>query len=316
MKWGIMSTGNIAHQFAAALKLAGQDLIAVSSRTQESADGFAGEFGLAKAYGNHADLAADGEVGLVYVAAPNLMHYELVKLCLENGKHVLCEKPLTTSYEESRQLYALAEEKHLFLLEGFWVAFLPILAPLREDLAALGEITGIDLQYGFISSGPRRLTKLKPELGGGALMDIGIYCLGFLYLVKGECPHYDRGTVEYCEYGTDEACEMDLSWRGGTKAHAKLSVKEVMDRIAVIRGTRGRIETPDFQHLEQYTLYLDGAEPKEVSLSKGNSAFEEEIREAIRCVESGQITSPRYTSRMSLELIRLMDEIRADWKQA
>lgn len=143
----------------------------------------------------------------------------------------------------------------------------------------------------------------------------GIYCLGFLYLIMGECPKYEGGSVEYCEYGTDEACTMELSFEAGCKAHADLSVKKVMDRIAVIHGTKGKIELPDFQHAEKYILHVDGKAPEEICIPEGNTAFEHEIEEVVRCIENGQISSDRYQPEMSLSLIRLMDEIRDSWRK-
>ena len=287
------------------------------SRTAERAEEFAAEFGIPKYFGSHAALAADPDTEAVYVAAPNQMHFDLVRLCLESGKHVLCEKPLTTCREESEKLYSLAKEKHVFLMEAYWVSFLPLFERLRETIAsgAVGELRRMECRYGFVASGPRRLTKLKPELGGGALMDIGIYGLGFLMLAKGTCPQYKEGSAEYCEFSTDEACRMEFSWEDGCTAGVTLSLKEKMDREAILVGTKGRIALPDFQHAERYTVYENGKEPVEVFCPEEPGGFAREIHEASACVEAGKWFSETFSPEMSLALIGLMDEIRKDWKR-
>ena len=316
MRWGILATGNIAHKFAATVAKMEPDeqVVAVASRSREKADLFAQEFAIPLAFDSLEALAACTEVEAIYIAAPNMMHAEMVRLCLQHGKPVLCEKPLTTSKKESQRLYELAREKKLFLMEAFWVRFLPLYQKLVQELnsGVIGEPKQIQCSYGFVSSGPRRLTKLKPELGGGALMDIGIYCLGFLQIVHPGPMRYCGGTVEFCEFGTDEACTMKFEWDGGT-AQVELSVKAEMPRLAVIRGSRGRIELPDFQHAEQYTVYPDGAQSYEVKAPMELDGFAYQIREASKCVREGRWFSPRNTSEQSLELIERMDLVRATW---
>lgn len=317
MKWGILATGKIAHTFAETVaKMEEEECVAaVASRSLEKAQAFAQEFDIPLAFGSYEELAACGEVEAVYVAAPNLMHDELVRLALSYGKHVLCEKPLTTSAGQSRALYELASEKHLFLMEAFWVQFLPLFEKLRSDLPRIGQLQKIECDYGFVSSGPRRLTKLKPELGGGALMDIGIYCLGFLQIVHPGKLIYRGGSMERCEYGTDEESIMEFSWEDGAAAHVSLSVKREMPRRAVITGSRGKITLPDFQQAEEYTVYPEGEEAYTVKAPVGINGYEYEIRECTRCVAQGRCTSEIYTPQESLALIGAMDEVREAWNK-
>lgn len=184
MKWGILATGTIAKKFASTVEQMGAEgerLDAVGSRHLESAQAFAQQYGIPRCYDSYEALAADPEVEAIYIATPNTLHYENCKLCLEKGKHVLCEKPFTISPEQAQQLYRLAEEKHLFLMEAFWIWLLPLYDRLREILAAgtIGELKQITCQYGFVASGARKDRKFDSGLGGGALLDIGIYNLGF-----------------------------------------------------------------------------------------------------------------------------------------
>ena len=145
MKWGILATGTIAKKFASTVEqmgAEGEQLVAVGSRHMESAQAFAQQYGIPRCYDSYEALAADPEVEAIYIATPNTLHYENCKLCLEQGKHVLCEKPFTITPEQAQELYRLAEEKHLFLMEAFWIWLLPLYDRLRQLLAAgtIGEL--------------------------------------------------------------------------------------------------------------------------------------------------------------------------------
>ena len=148
MKWGILATGTIAKKFASTVEqmgAEGEQLVAVGSRHMESAQAFAQQYGIPRCYDSYEGLAADPEVEAIYIATPNTLHYENCKLCLEQGKHVLCEKPFTIDPEQAQELYRLAEEKHLFLMEAFWIWLLPLYDRLREILTAgtIGELKQI-----------------------------------------------------------------------------------------------------------------------------------------------------------------------------
>lgn len=172
MKWGILATGNIAGKFAQTVgKMEKEEqVVAVGSRSLERGKEFAEKYGISTYYASYEELLADRQVEAVYVATPNRLHFEDCKKCLEAGKHVLCEKPLTTKREESEELYRLAEEKGLFLMEAFWIRFLPLYDKMRELLAegVIGKLQKAECRYGFEASGIRRTRKLMPELGGGA----------------------------------------------------------------------------------------------------------------------------------------------------
>ena len=149
MKWGILATGTIAKKFASTVEqmgAEGEQLVAVGSRHMESAQAFAQQYGIPRCYDSYEGLAADPEVEAIYIATPNTLHYENCKLCLEQGKHVLCEKPFTIDPEQAQELYRLAEEKHLFLMEAFWIWLLPLYDRLREILAA-GTIGGTEADH-------------------------------------------------------------------------------------------------------------------------------------------------------------------------
>lgn len=250
------------------------------------------------------------------VATPNTLHYENCKLCLEQGKHVLCEKPFTISPEQAQQLYRLAEEKHLFLMEAFWIWLLPLYDRLREILTAgtIGELKQITCQYGFVASGARKDRKFDSGLGGGALLDIGIYNLGFLRILTGQDPEkVETKEVHINEYGTDDYSRLALTYPGGCKAESVQTIGQELERNARIVGTKGSIFLPDFQHAETMTLEVEGKELEVIRCPVDINGFEYEIREASRCVKQGRTGSDRYTPQDSLALTRLMYDIRMSW---
>lgn len=319
MKWGILATGTIAKKFAstvAQMEAEGETVLAVGSRHMQSAEAFAQQYAIPRCYDSYEALAADPEVEAVYIATPNTLHYENCRLCLEHGKHVLCEKPFTVNEAQARQLYQLAEEKHLFLMEAFWIWLLPLYTRLREILKAgtIGEVKHITCQYGFVASGARKDRKFNSSLGGGALLDIGIYNLGFLRIITGQQPEkVETKHVHINEYGTDDYSDLRLIYPGGCVAESVQTIGQELVRNARIEGTKGSIFLPDFQHAEQMTLEVEGHEPELIACPVDINGFEYEIREASRCVKEGRSASALYTPQDSLALTRLMYDIRMSW---
>lgn len=319
MKWGILATGTIAKKFASTVEQMGAEgerIVAVGSRHLESAQAFARQYGIPRCYDSYEALAADPEVEAIYVATPNTLHYENCKLCLEQGKHVLCEKPFTIDPEQAQKLYRLAEEKHLFLMEAFWIWLLPLYDRLRQILAAgtIGELRKITCQYGFVASGVRKDRKFDSGLGGGALLDIGIYNLGFLRILTGQDPEkVETKEVHINEYGTDDYSRLALTYPGGCMAESVQTIGQELERNARIVGTKGSIFLPDFQHAETMTLEVEGKEPEVIRCPVDINGFEYEIREASRCVKLGRTGSDRYTPQDSLALTRLMYDTRMSW---
>lgn len=319
MKWGILATGNIAGKFAQIVgKMEEEEqVVAVGSRSLERGKEFAEKYEISTYYASYEELLADRQVEAVYVATPNRLHFEDCKKCLEAGKHVLCEKPLTTKREESEELYRLAEEKGLFLMEAFWIRFLPLYDKMRELLAkgVIGELQKAECRYGFEASGIRRTRKLTPELGGGALMDIGIYNLGFIQMVLNMVPERIETEMKLNELGTDDYSSLTLWYPGGVRADSVQATDRLIERNAVITGTKGSIFLPDFQHAVKMTVQPLDKEAWDVELPVEINGFEYEIREVSRCVAEGKSFSRIHSPQDSIALIRLMDEIRQIWRE-
>ena len=318
MKWGILAAGTIAAKFARtvnAMSGEGEALVAIGSRSVEKARTFADEHGIPKAFGSYEELAADRDVEAVYIATPNSLHYENALLCLRAGKHVLCEKPFTTNARDAQALYEMAAEKGLFLMEAFWIRFLPLYDKLLEIIRSeeYGQLRHARCDYGFIAQGARRERKFKSELGGGALLDIGIYNLGFLHMIMGGAPVSFTSEVHFNEFGTDDFSVLQLSYPGGRTAHALQTIGMQIDRQAALYFDSASVYLPDFQGAFSMTVQPVGGEPYTVECPPDVNGFEYEIREVSRCVGKGLSHSGTYRPEDSVAVLRLMDEIRSSW---
>lgn len=321
MKWGILATGTIAAKFADTvnqMEARGEEhsLRACGSRSLEHAEAFAERFHIPAAYDSYEALAQDDEVEAVYIATPNHLHYENCRLCLEQGKHVLCEKPFTINEAQARELFALAEEKGLFIMEAFWIRHLPALKKMQALIkeGAIGEVSFARSDYGFVASGARKDRKFDSGLGGGALLDIGVYNLGFMHMVMGdEAPEHFTSAFHINEYGTDDYSSILLSYPGGRTACVTTSIGTVMPREAVIYGSKGRIRLEDFQHAERLVLEPSEGEPETFELPFDVNGFEYQIRETARCAALGMTSSDVLKKEDTLTILKLMDAIRQSW---
>lgn len=319
MNWGILATGNIARKFAATINQMdgeGEVLKAVGSRSMDSAKAFAGEFKIERFYDSYEALAKDKEVEAIYISTPNNMHFENAKMCLMAGKHVLCEKPFTLKKQEAKELYELAEQRGLFIMEAFWIRFLPVLKKARElvQSGVIGEVGYIRSEYGFIAKGARKERKFNADLGGGALLDIGIYNLGFVQMMMNEKPMNFTSQVHLNEYGTDDFSSILLHYGNGKSAVVTASIGMEMNRDAVIYGSKGSIHFSDFQHAQKMTVHLYGEEAYDVEIPFDINGFEYQIREVKRCIQAGMNTSDCLPKEDSLAVLGLMEEIRGEWE--
>ncbi|MFJ4046792.1 Gfo/Idh/MocA family protein [Microbacterium sp. NPDC089987] len=243
LRWGILATGGIATAFASDLRTAGLDVVAVGSRTQESADEFAARFDIPRAHGSYVDLAEDPEVDIIYVATPHPMHHEDARLALQNGKHVLVEKAFTLNSAEAEDLQKLAAEKGLLAMEAMWTRYLPHMVRLREIIAAgtLGEIRSVSADHTqSLPTDPEHRINALP-LGGGALLDLGIYPISFVCDVLGN-PTDIKATARLGETGADAEVATIMTHAGGAISTSLSSSRTVGPNTAVVLGTDARIE--------------------------------------------------------------------------
>lgn len=311
IRWGILSTGVIAKNFADTVsKMNGETaVLAVASRTKESADAFADAYGIERRYDSYEALAKDPDVDIVYVATPHSRHFEDMKLMIENGKNVLCEKSFTVDADQAKEIFALAKEKGVFLMEAFWTKILPIYREVEKVVAsgAIGEIRMLTAQYGYTTA--REARKFVPDLAGGTLLDIGVYAIGFACMFLG----YDYDTIQsnlvMNSAGTD-AVDAMLLRRGEAVAQLTTAIGAQMPLFGAIYGTKGHIDVPEFKNPQIVTVCVDGEAPYTIERPFDVNGFEYEIREAMACVREGKLTSDIMTPEQSVKTMAIMDEIR------
>ncbi len=318
MKWGIIGAGTIAKKFASTvwqMRAEGERLIAVASRSEEKAQVFADTYSALRAYGSYEAMMGDEAIDAIYIATPNTLHFDNAKMALLAGKHVLCEKPFTLNATQAQELYALAREKGLFIMEAFWIRFLPLLAQMRKVIAAgeIGSVTHMHSDYGFIPTESLKERKLSVSLGAGALMDIGIYNLGFAHMVMDAAPVRFSSTVRKDEYGTDDFSAILLEYPDGRSAAVATSIGMVMHRNATIFGSKGEITLPDFQMAQTMTIQHNDGTARTVEMPFDINGFEYEIREVNRCVKLGMNTSDILREQDTLTVLTTMDAIRESW---
>ena len=315
VRWGILGTGGIAGTFAADLPLVpGAELAAVGSRTDAAAAAFAERHGFARAHGSWAELAADPDVDVIYVATPHAFHLDAALACLAGGKAVLCEKPMTLDRASSARLVQEAGDRGLFLMEAMWMRCNPAVRRIVELITegAIGEVTAVHADFGL--QGPFAAThRLRdPALGGGALLDLGVYPLNLAHLILGS-PATVHSWARLTPEGVDDNTGMLLGYESGAVAALTCSLVGETRNAASITGTLGRIDLPPgFFVPRSFVLRRAGAEPEEISYPFEGSGYQYEAAEVQRCLAEGRLESPLMPHRTTLDLMGLMDDIRAD----
>ncbi|MEK4009241.1 Gfo/Idh/MocA family protein [Paenibacillus sp. FSL H3-0333] len=317
IKWGILSTGWIAHQFATDLAHASNGVAyAVGSRSQESADKFAADHGIPVAYASYEELVNDPDVDAIYIGTPHPFHRENALLALRAGKAVLCEKPFTVNSAELEEVVAYAREHKLFLMEAMWSRYIPAHVKVREWLAAgrIGEVKLVKADLGFRSDWNPEGRLLNPALGGGALLDVGIYPVSFTSMVLGPHPESIASTVQIGETGVDEHFSLLLSYGNGVSASLHAGIRLNLDDEAYIYGTEGRIVVNGtLVNPKSAELYVNGELAEGFEDDRASVGYCFEAEEVGRCLQAGLTESPVMTLDESVALMKLLDEVRAQW---
>jgi predicted dehydrogenase len=311
-RWGILSTGGIAESFASDLALVnGAELAAVGSRTLESATAFAERHGFARAHGSWADLAADPEVDVVYVATPHAQHEAAALECLRAGKAVLCEKPMTLDLASSALLVQEARTHNAFLMEAMWMRCNPVILEIAEliEQGHIGRVTAIHADFGI--QGPFEPThRLRaPSLGGGALLDLGVYPIHFAHLFLG-APASVQSWAHLTPEGVDETTGLLLGYDSGAVAALTCSINGPSANGAAITGESGRIDLPnDFWAPSGFTV-TRGSSTETISRDYDGLGYRFEAAEVQRCLDAGLLESPLVPTNTTLEIMTLMDMVR------
>lgn len=311
-RWGILGTGGIAQAFAKDLAfLDGHTVAAVGSRKLNSANEFASAFPGCLAFGSYEELV-NSDVDAIYVASPHPMHEEHAMLAMKAGKPVLCEKAFTINQAQAKRLTDYSHSHNVPLMEAMWTRFLPHIAQIKEIIASgtLGEIHTLIADHGQYIPYERAARLWEPELGGGALLDLGIYSLTIAHLILGN-PTQIQAHATLTDKDVDLQTSMILTYPSG--AHALLSCTMAVRSsvTAVIAGEKARIEIDgSFYTPTSFRVITRDGESTEYPKNYQGGGLREEAREFARVVRSGEIESPLMPHATSLELMRQMDEIR------
>jgi predicted dehydrogenase len=312
LRWGIIGTGGIAHTFVRDLGLIDEgEAVAVGSRTEASANAFADEFDIPRRYGSYEELVADPEIDAVYVSTPHPMHHANTLLALNAGKPVLCEKPFTMNSAEARDLVATAREKGLFLMEAMWTRFLPHVVKIRElvENGALGDLVLVEADHGqwFPLDPEHRI--FAPDLGGGALLDLGVYPVSFASMLLGT-PTRITALVDRAFTGVDGQTSMLFGYDHG--AHAVLTCTSLARTAtrACIAGTEARIEIAgDFYGLTSFDLIKRDRSVETFEFDMQWRGLRYQAIEVARCLNLGLTESPAMPLDESIAIMETMETV-------
>jgi len=316
VRWGVLGAARIAQRFVEGVQsLPDHRVAAVGARDGARAAEFARRHGIPRSHQGYDALVADPEVDIVYVATTHNFHKEHSLLALNAGKPVLCEKPFTISRAELEVVVRAAREKRLFLMEGMWTRFFPAMARLRDLLreGAIGEPLLVQADFGFKAAFDPSSRLFDPNLGGGALLDVGVYVVSFASMVLGS-PDRVAGFASKAPNGVDDLDGIVLGHPSGAVAVLATAVRANTPHQAVVVGSEGRILVPPaFWKPERLVLSRNGRPDEEIHLPSESTGFQHEAREAARCLRQGLLESPVMPLDESLAIMGTLDALRAQW---
>ena len=312
LRWGIMGTGLIAGTFAEDLKLTDSGVVtAVGSRAAESAERFADRHRVPARHSSYAALANDPDVDVVYVATPHPLHHGNGRLALEAGKPVLVEKPFTMNAGEARDLVDLARAKGLFLMEAMWTRFLPHIRHVRDLLPRLRDVVTVAADHGQWFAEDPAFRLFAPELGGGALLDLGIYPVSFASMVLG-APDRVAAMATPAFTGVDAQMSMLFGYPSGAQAVLTCTLSAVSPTTASIVGTDGRIEIDGpFYAPASFTLVPREGEPSRHEYRDEGRGLRHQADEVARLLAAGETESPLMPLDETVSIMTTMDAVLA-----
>lgn len=315
VRWGIIGTGTIAKAFATDFRYAKTgELRAVASREKESADNFAEQFGIEFAMVDYFSLINSHEVDVIYIAVPHVYHYELTKACILAGKHVLCEKPFTLNEIQAKELFELAQAHDVFVMEAMWTRFTPAIEQALEwvEEGEIGNLQSIQASFGFAKEQDPEHRLFNRELGGGALLDVGIYPIFLAQLFFGK-PDFIQNQAIVGDTDVDLLEQLMLGWEDGQLASLEASIITEQPNRAVLSGTHGYIELgKEWFKTKEITLNKPDGSERSIEFDFPGAGYQFEIEEVNRCILEGVLQSPNHLWEDTLNLLATMDEIRQD----
>lgn len=311
INWGIIGLGSIAHKFATdLLTVDGAHLYAVASRSQERADQFASEYNAPKAYDSYETLAKDKNIDAVYIATPHALHKENTLLCLEHGMAVLCEKPFAMNTQEVEQMITKAKEKNALLMEALWTYFLPHYQYVLKTIEnkTFGHLINIEADFGFYRAFDNDARLFNKSLGGGSLLDIGIYPI-FAALSTLGIPKNIEAKATYFDNGADSSCDMVFKYDKAT-AHLKSTLLEDTGTEAIFYCEHGTIKINTMFHMPTTVTTITGDKEETIDFNYNTIGYNYEVIHFNELIRQGKTESDIMTFEFSQQLIKTLDEVR------
>ena len=314
-RWGILGPGRIAHKFAQdLLTLPNAQLYAVASSDQQRANEFAEVYNIPHAFGAYEDLLTLPDLDVVYVSTPHVKHHENVMMLLNGGKAVLGEKPFAMNSEQVREMVETARKKGVFLMEALWSRWMPGIEFALDLLKskAIGKVISVKADFGFRAPFLPEKRLFNKELGGGSLLDIGIYPLFLAYLILGK-PTTIKASATFSTTGVDEQCGMVLTYADGQIALLDSTILAATDCIGLIQGEIGQIRINSrFHETKGLTLKRDDQPATPFVFNRTTHGYDYEAQHVMHCLAEGRTESPVWTLDDSLNLMALLDAVRAE----
>jgi predicted dehydrogenase len=311
----ILGAGGIAGKMAYTIDRMEQvESYAIGARDIERAKEFAKEYHIEKAYGSYEEMLRDTQIELVYIATPHSHHYQHAMMCLNAGKHVLCEKAFTCTAEQAKKLVEVAREKKLLLAEAMWIRYLPLATTLREvlDSGIIGKVTSVTANLGYRISHVPRL--LQPELAGGALLDLGVYPINFASMVLGADVSKVSSNSIITDTGVDSQNGIMLTYEDGSMAVINSTMLAETTKEGAIYGDKGHIIVDNINNFEKIHVY--NIKMEEVAVydqPEQISGFEYQVEAAIRSIQNREMECPQLPHAEMIRIMQLMDNLREEW---
>lgn len=311
IRWGIIGLGNIATKFAQVIKkMNGVELEAVASRVKGKAEVFGRLFDVPenKCYGSYEEILRDDNVDAVYVAVPHTFHKNISIMSLKSGKATLCEKPVTINEGEIKEIVNIAEENKMFFMEAMKTRFLPVNQKVKALIneGIIGDVRLLQADFAFEAPFDPANRLFDKKLGGGALLDVGVYNISYSCFILGNDPVTIKSDLFFGKTGVDESFSINLNYEGGAIAQLYGAINVNTIRNATLFGTKGRICVSRFSNAEFATIFINGKE-QNIHLPFEINGFEYQIQEVINCLNEGKLQSDIMSWKDSIEIMKIID---------
>lgn len=312
---GIIGAGHIAEKMASTIRqMHNVETYAIASRQLEKAKNFATKYAIKQAYGSYEDLVSDSNIDLVYIATPHSMHYAHARLCIENKKPVLCEKAFTANAQQAESLLKLAAEKQVFITEAIWIRFMPFSKKIRQvlDDGVIGTPMTLMASLSYPIADKERI--IKPELAGGALLDLGVYPINFALMVFGNDIKDIVSTCIKSDTGIDAQNSITFIYNNGRMAVMQTNIYCAGDRQGIIYGDKGYIIVDNINNPQQATIYSETHSIiKTLVCPTQISGYEYEVYASINALEQGKLECNDMPHQETLYVMRMLDNLRQKW---